>query len=170
MRKQFLIFMTVLALCLSAAVAQDSAKSAPSASKSSGTDADSAAIKLTVENYHNALNSRNSHAAAMCFTEDADFTDPAGVRGHGRKEIEQFFDNAFARRLNNAHREDTVKKITFLTPQIAVVENVWTVSQSQAANGSLIPPYTGIHALVMTKQNGQWRIAVFYGVRFRPRD
>jgi uncharacterized protein (TIGR02246 family) len=159
--------MTVLALCLSVAVAQDSAKSAP---RSSGTDADSAAIKQTVENYHNALNSRSSHAAAMCFTEDADFTDPAGVRGHGRKEIEQFFDNAFARRLNNAHREDNVKKITFLTPQIAVVENAWTVSQSQAANGSLISPYTGIHALVMTKQNGQWLIDVFYGIRFRPRD
>jgi uncharacterized protein (TIGR02246 family) len=161
--------LAVLALCLPAAVAQDSSKAA--ASKSSITADDSAAIKQTVANYSKALNDRDPHAAAMCFTENADFTDPAGVSGHGRKEIEEFFVKSFARRLNNARREDNVKKINFLTRRIAVVDNAWTVSGSTAADGSVVPPYPGIHALVMRKQkDGQWLIAVFHGIRFRPRD
>jgi uncharacterized protein (TIGR02246 family) len=139
------------------------------AQQPSNPDAEAAAIKQTLTSCSHAFKSRDARAAAMCFTEDADFTGPAGASVHGRNEIEQLFEKSFATRLTEAHREYTVKKIRFLSPQIATVENAWKVTGSHA-DGSPVTPYAGVHILVVIKEKGNWRIAVFHGSRFRPRE
>ena len=133
--------------------------------QSAGRDADAASIRQVVANYSAAFNRRDAHAEAMCFTADADMMDPSGVGGHGTKEIEHFYATIFAGRDKAAHRVDTVKKIKFLSPDVAAVENAWTVTNGQAADGSTVPPFSGLHAWVMVKQNGHWLIAVFHGIR-----
>ena len=132
------------------------------------SDANQAAIKKAVAVYSEALNRHDAHAAAMCFAEDADFIDPGGARAHGRKEIEQYFEEAFSNRLKTAHRKDSVRSVRFLTPEIAEVDNDWEVVGSRATDGSgvVMPPYKGIHAWVMTVHNGRWLITIFHGVRF----
>jgi uncharacterized protein (TIGR02246 family) len=138
----------------------------PAASgQSSPTDADSAAIKQVVTNYSSALNRRDPHAAAMLFAEDADFMDTTGESAHGRKEIEEFFARAVAGRLKAATRKDTVRSIRFLTPEIVAEENDWEVTGAITADGTVIPTFRGRHAWVMTRQNGQWFITVFHGMR-----
>ena len=139
------------------------------AQQPSNPDAEAAAIKQTLTSCSHAFESRDARAAAKCFTEDADFTGPAGRSAHGRKEIEQLFEKSFTRRLTDAQREYTVKKIRFLSPQIATVENAWKVTGSQPG-GSPVTPYAGVHTLVVIKEKGNWRIAVFHGSRFRPRE
>jgi uncharacterized protein (TIGR02246 family) len=139
------------------------------AQQPSNPDAEATAIKQTLTSCSHAFKSRDARAAAMCFTEDADFTGPAGVSVHGRKEIEQLFEKSFARRLSDANREYTVKKIRFFSPQIAAVEDEWKIAGSQAS-GSPLTPYAGVHTLVVIKEKGNWRIVVFHGSRFRPRE
>jgi uncharacterized protein (TIGR02246 family) len=138
------------------------------AQQPSNPDAEAAAIKQTLTSCSHAFESRDARAAAMCFTEDADFTGPASASVHGRKEIEQLFEKSFARR-QDVHREYTVKKIRFLSPQIATVENQWKVTGSQSG-GSPVTPYAGVHTLVVIKEKGNWQIAIFHGSRFRPRE
>ena len=139
------------------------------AQQPSNPDAEATAIKQTLTSCSHAFKSRDARAAAMCFTEDADFTGPAGVSVHGRKEIEQLFEKSFARRLSDANREYTVKKIRFLSPQIATVEDQWKVTGSRTG-GSPVMPYAGVHTLVVIKEKGNWRIVIFHGSRFRPRE
>jgi uncharacterized protein (TIGR02246 family) len=133
--------------------------------QSSPADADSAAIKQVVASYTSAQNRRDAHATAMCFAEDADFMDTTGESAHGRKEIEDFFARAVAGRLKAAKRKDTVRSIRFLTPEIVAEENDWEVKEAVTADGTVIPTFRGRHAWVMTKQNGQWFITVFHGMR-----
>jgi uncharacterized protein (TIGR02246 family) len=133
--------------------------------QSNSTDADSAAIKQVVASYTSALNRRDAHATAMCFAADADFMDTTGESAHGRKEIEDFFARAVAGRLKSATRKDTVRSIRFLTPEIVAGENDWEVTGAVTADGTVIPTFRGRHAWVMTKQNGQWFITVFHGMR-----
>jgi uncharacterized protein (TIGR02246 family) len=133
------------------------------AEQQTGTADDSAAIKQVVARYADALNHNDAHATALIFTEDADFTDTTGTYFHGRKNIEAGLASLFKGTLRAAHRDDTVKSIRFLTPEIAAVDNDWIVTGLKAADGSDLPVRKGIHAWVMVKQNGQWLIAVFYG-------
>jgi uncharacterized protein (TIGR02246 family) len=85
------------------------------------------------------------------------------VSFHGRKGIEEGFAALYAGPLKTAQRKDAVKSIRFLTPEIAEVDNDWEVTGLKNPDGSDIPLRKGIHAWIMTKQNGHWLITIFHG-------
>jgi uncharacterized protein (TIGR02246 family) len=130
------------------------------------TDADSSAIKQVVAGYSEAFNRHDAHATATLFAEDADFTNLRGTNRHGQKEIEQIFVTLYAGILKDAHRTDTVKNVRFLTPKIAVVDDLWEMTGARAPDGSENPDRKGLFDWVLTKVNGQWRITVFHEVEF----
>jgi len=134
--------------------------------KSNTTDADSSAIKQVVAGYSKAFNHHDAHATANLFAEDADFTNLRGVNRHGRKEIEQIFVTLYAGVLKNAHQTDTVKNVRFLTPEIAVMDDLWEINGSTAADGSENPARKGIFDRVLTKVKGQWVITAFHEAEF----
>ena len=68
--------------------------------------------------------------------------------------------------LKSAHRTDTIKNVRFLTPEIAVVDDLWEISGSKAPDGSDNPDRKGLFDWVLTKVNGQWQIMVFHEVEF----
>lgn len=133
------------------------------AQKQSNTnDVDSVAIKQAIGDWSDAFSHHDPHTCAMRFTGDADFTNGRGITNHGRKAIEEHFVSIFSGIVKNAHRIDSVKSIRFLTPEIASVEADWEITGSKAADGSENPVRKGLLAVVMTKLNGQWLIAVFH--------
>jgi uncharacterized protein (TIGR02246 family) len=129
-------------------------------------EADSSAIKQVVAGYSEAFNHHDAHATANLFAEDADFTNLRGVNRHGRQEIEQIFVTLYAGILRNAHRTDTVKNVRFLTPEIAVMDDLWEINGSTAADGSENPVRKGIFDWVLTKVKGQWVITAFHEAEF----
>ena len=129
-------------------------------------DADSSAIKQVVAGYSEAFNHHDAHATANLFAEDADFTNLRGVYRHGRKEIEQIFVTLYASVLKNAHRTDTIKNVRFLTPEIAVMDDLWEINGSTAADGAENPVRKGIFDWVLTKVKGQWVITAFHEAEF----
>jgi len=133
-----------------------------------GSDADAKAIKQVYAEWYEAFSRHDAHAAAMTFTDDADFTNMRGVHNHGRKEIEAHLATIFAGALGSARRTDTVRTIRFFSPELAEVDADTVISGTKAADGSEVPPRKGLMVTTMTKQNGRWFISVFHEVEFPP--
>src|SRR5467141_4090453 len=119
-------------------------------------DADSAAIKQSVAAFSDAWNRHDSHAVAMRYVEDGDFSSTQGIPSHGSKELEEHYVSIFGTFLKNAHRTDTVRSIRFLTPSIAQVDIDWQMTGAKTPDGADAPPRKGLLNWVMTKQNGEW--------------
>ena len=130
------------------------------------SDADSSAITQFVAGYSDAFNRHHAHGTANLFAEDADFTNLRGAYRHGQKGIEEIFVTLYSGILKSAHRTDTIKNVRFLTPEIAVVDDLWEISGSKAPDGSDNPDRKGLFAWVLTKVNGRWQIMVFHEVEF----
>ena len=128
--------------------------------------ADTAAIKQVVAAYMDGWNSRDAHALAMLFTEDGDYTTVGGNNTHGRKDMEEMFTRLLTTgQFRQSHRIDTVKRIRFIAPGVASVDDYWTVE-------GMLPerplPLEGLYAWVMVKQNGHWLTAVHHATNFAP--
>ena len=96
-------------------------------------EADSAAIKKLFTDFNNAFNNHDAHAAAMLFTEDADFITIQGATIRGRAKIEQQMAPLFAGRLKTAHRDVSLRDIHFLRPDTATVDSDY---RDERADGS----------------------------------
>ena len=131
-------------------------------------DADSAAIKQSVAAFSDAWNRHDSHAVAMRYVEDGDFSSTQGIPSHGAKELEEHYVSIFGTFLKNAHRTDTVRSIRFLTPSIAQVDIDWQMTGAKTPDGADAPPRKGLLNWVMTKQNGEWMITVYHESLFTP--
>ena len=133
-----------------------------------GSEADSRAIKQVFAEWYEAFSRHDAHAAAMTFSEDADFTNIGGAHDHGRKEIEAHLARIFAGNLRAARRTDMVKNIRFFSPELAEVDADTVITGTLRADGSEAPPRKGLMVTTMTKQNGRWYISVFHEVEFPP--
>jgi uncharacterized protein (TIGR02246 family) len=127
-----------------------------------------AAVKKAAVGFIDPFNRHDPHAVAMAFTEDADLTSVRGVTAHGRKEIEQFYAGVFAGRLKSAHRTASVTSVRFLARDIASVDADWEITGSKADDGSDLPLRKGILTVIVTKQNGEWLVAVFHELELTP--
>jgi len=128
--------------------------------------ADTAAIKQAVAAYMDAWNSRDAHALAMLFAEDGDYTTVGGNNTHGRKAMEEMFVRLLTGtgQFRASHRTDSVKRIRFLAPGIASVDDYWVVEGMLPER----PPLEGLYAWVMVKQDGHWLTAVHHATNFAP--
>jgi uncharacterized protein (TIGR02246 family) len=131
-----------------------------------GSEVDAKAIKQVYAEWYEAFSRHDAHAAAMTFTEDADFTNMRGVHNHGRKEIEAHLAMIFAGALGSARRTDAVRNIRFFSPELAEVDADTVISGTKAADGSEVPPRKGLMVTTMTKKDGRWFISVFHEVEF----
>lgn len=125
-------------------------------------EADFATIKELFANFNDAFNNHDAHAAAMQFTDDADFITIQGAATTGKAEIEQHLAPLFAGRLKMAHRDVVLRGIRFLRPDVATVDSDYEMSGLMGPNGAAIPPAKGLYDWIVTKQNGRWLIAVWH--------
>lgn len=148
----------LISFCLSTSWAQQ---------QSNTNDADSAAIKQSLSDWANAYNRHDPHASVQDFTEDADMVSIAGLRYHGRKDIEDHYGKTFSTTLANAHRTDHVVSIRFLSPEIAAVDDGYEITGSTSkipGDNSVVPPRKGYYQLICVKKSGQWLIAVSHEI------
>jgi len=131
-----------------------------------GSDADRAEIKQTFVDFYQSYSRHDAHATAMTFTEDADFTNMFGDYFHGREAVEQKFADLFRGALRDATRTDIVRNIRFYTPGIALVDADTVLIGTKRTDGSVGPVRKGLMIVVMTKQNGVWRISNFHEAEY----
>lgn len=124
---------------------------------------DRASIAQTLDHFLDAWNHHDAHAFAMTFTEDADFTNVAGMHGHGRANVETFHARIFATRFKKSHQTGQIRSIRFLTPHLAAVDVEWQMTGAIFADGRTQPERRGLLNWVMAKQSdGSWLIEVFH--------
>jgi uncharacterized protein (TIGR02246 family) len=157
-------FTILFAICI-AVVAADISVLARSAR---AADADTAGIKALIDEFTAAFNNHDSHAVAMCFTDDADFINVQQANSHGRKAIEEHFVPLFSGRLKNAHRTYTVKSVRFITPDVAAVTMDYVLAGTTGANGGEAPPRKGLYDWIVARQNGKWLISVLHESELAP--
>lgn len=134
----------------------------------SGTDADSAAIKQCVAAWSAAWNSHDAHATSMKYVEDGDFTNTTGIPSHGRKALEDHYNEIFTTFLKDAHRTDTVRSIRVLNPDTASVDIDWQMTGAKTRDGKDVPIRKGLLTWIVTKQSGgEWKIAVYHETAFQ---
>jgi uncharacterized protein (TIGR02246 family) len=127
----------------------------------SSMDAD-AAIKQCVAAWSVAWNSHDAHATAMKYVEDGDFTNTTGIPSHGWKALEDHYNEIFTTFLKDAHRTDTVRSIRLLNPDTASVDIDWQMTGAKTRDGKDVPVRKGLLTWIVTKSNGEWKIAIYH--------
>ena len=134
--------------------------------QTSGSEADSAAIKKVCGDFSESFTRHDAHGVAMTFAEDADFANMRGAHSHGRKDIENWFASLFRGNLKDSVRTDTVRSIRFFAPDVAEAEAETVITGTKAADGSEMPPRKGLMIVLMTRQNGRWLIGSFHEAEY----
>lgn len=134
--------------------------------------ADEAAIRLIVQTEADAWNRGDAQAFAAHYAENGDFTNVIGQQLYGREAFIAQHARIFSTIYKGSHNDFSVSKITFLRPDVALVDIDGVLS------GALrLPPGVkayddgSIHVKlleVMTKEKGNWSIAAFHNVAIVP--
>jgi uncharacterized protein (TIGR02246 family) len=134
--------------------------------QTTGSEADSAAIKKVCGDFSESFTRHDAHSVAMTFAEDADFANMRGAHSHGRKDIENWFASLFRGNLKDSVRTDTVRSIRFFSPDLAEAEAETVITGTKAADGSETPPRKGLMIVLMIRQNGRWLIGSFHEAEY----
>lgn len=133
----------------SAAPAQDASRRAE----------DEKAIRAVITSLTDAWTAGDAQAWARAFTDDADFTVWNGLYQKGRAAIERGHAQIFSTFYKDTKLRYIVRSIRFLSDQVAVVH----VDASLVRKGEDFPASPqAVPVLIMVKDKGQWRVAVFH--------
>jgi uncharacterized protein (TIGR02246 family) len=119
---------------------------------------DEAAIRKLIAD-HNAAFDKHDGSANLYFTDDADTRNIVGKFFTGKAEIEKL-NVALNKSFANAKRTETILRIRFLTPDLALVDSSgeWTGYIVTENGTKLTPPKGGMSFKVVVKKDGRWLI------------
>jgi len=83
-----------------------------------------------------------------------------------RQGVEDEHAKLFADLYKNSHRIDTVKSVRFLNPELAVVDDYWTMTGARKRDGSDWPYRAGYSSFLMAKRGGRWIVIVSHTADF----
>ena len=113
------------------------------------------AVREIVSQLREGWNAGNGEAFAVPFAEDADYVIVNGMYMKGRPIIaaghQQIFDTVY----KGSHNTATIKNVRFLRDDVALVHVQWHLISQQGEGRSM-------NSLVLTKEEGLWRIAAFH--------
>jgi uncharacterized protein (TIGR02246 family) len=119
--------------------------------------ADIAAIKQAGANLDSAYNRRNAIAFSEFFLDDADFQWHTGDLLKNRKEIEQYFTNAFKVMPADYRHITTFQRIRFLTPDLAIGDGTLVIAH-EGASENMQPVLNVLFTCIGEKVKGQWKL------------
>ena len=133
-----------------------------SARPANPAEGDSAAVKKLFDDFNNAFNNHDVHALVALFTDDCDFIIVSGEKFHGKAAIDGHVAPLVAGRLKTMRRDASSPDIHFLRPDFATINSPYEASGLLTPTGAAVPPSKGFYDWIVTKQNGQWLIAVWH--------
>lgn len=142
----------------SLALGQTSEKKGLSNAKNEG------AIGQVVADFIAAWNKHDAKAFSMVFSENADFTNVAGVSASGRTEVEKFHASRFATSFKNSNLMATGARIRFIKPDVAAADVKWEMTGATDGEGKILALRKGLLNFVMAKDNGKWLIVVMHNM------
>jgi uncharacterized protein (TIGR02246 family) len=158
--------LVILVAFVAATLAIDFARAAADKGWNSGTPEDDAAIKQVVAGFSEGWNSHDAHTMCLALADDVQWVSWRGDISHSRKQVEDDHASLFAGLYKNSHRIDNVKAIRYLTPDLASVDNYWTMTGAKMRDGSDWPYRAGYVNFLMAKRGGRWVIIVSHTADF----
>ena len=137
-----------------------------SAADESMNSPDDAAVKQVVAEFSNGWNTHDAHAMCVSIAEDVEWVNWRGEPLGTRKEVEDEHAKLFADLYKNTQRTDTVKSIRHISPDLAVVDDYWTMTGARKRDGSEWPYRAGLYTFLMAKRSGRWIIVVSHAADF----
>jgi uncharacterized protein (TIGR02246 family) len=131
-----------------------------------GTAEDETAIKQVVAGFSGGWNIHDAGAMCVSLADDVQWVNWRGEVLNSRKEVEEQHAMLFAGLYKNTHRTDTVKSIRYFAPELASVDNYWTMTGAKTRDGVDWPYREGYANYVMAKRNRRWVIIVSHTADF----
>jgi uncharacterized protein (TIGR02246 family) len=131
-----------------------------------GSAEDEAAIKQVVAGFSEGWNLHDAHSMCVSLADYVQWVNWRGEVLNSRKDVEEQHATLFAALYKNTHRTDTVKSIRYFTPELASVDNYWTMTGAKTRDGAEWPYREGYANYVMAKRNGRWVIIVSHTADF----
>jgi uncharacterized protein (TIGR02246 family) len=157
-------FAAILVLFFAAPIVTGLVRAA-AADDSAGGGAD-AAIKEVVAGFSNGWNTHDAHAMCASLADDVEWVNWRGEPLGTRQAVEDEHAKLFADLYKNTHRTDTVKTIRYINPELAVVDDYWTMTGARKRDGSEWPYRAGYTDFMMTKRGGRWIVIVSHTADF----
>jgi uncharacterized protein (TIGR02246 family) len=154
-----LLFAAVVTACVSVSVAQTVGE-------------DETKIRAIVQSEEDAWNRGDAEAFAEHYAENGSFVNVIGQQLYGKKAFVGQHAMIFSTIYKGSHNVFTVSKVTFLRPDVAVVEIDGALTGALRTPPGLKEFADGaLHVKlmeVMTKEKGSWVIAAFHNVAVYP--
>jgi uncharacterized protein (TIGR02246 family) len=132
----------------------------------SGTAEDETAVRQVVADFSTGWNNHDAHAMCVSLADDVQWVNWRGEVLHSRHEVEEQHATLFAGLYKNTHRTDAMKSIRYFTPELASIDNYWTMTGAKTRDGADWPYREGYANYVMAKRNGHWVIIVSHTADF----
>jgi len=133
-----------------------------------GQSPDETEIRKVELGLQEAWNHHDMKAWANLFAEDADFVNVAGWWWKGRAEIKKKHTEIHAYIFRDSTLTIDEVDTRFLTPEVAIVHSLWSLTGNRNPDGSDGQPRNGIFTQVLQKLNGKWLIAAAQNTDSRP--
>jgi uncharacterized protein (TIGR02246 family) len=157
-------FVAIFVLFFAAPMATGLVRAA-AADDSAGSGAD-AAIKEVVAGFSNGWNTHDAHAMCASLADDVEWVNWRGEPLGTRQAVEDEHAKLFADLYKNTHRTDAVKTIRYINPELAVVDDYWTMTGARKRDGSDWPYRAGYTDFMMAKRGGRWIVIVSHTADF----
>ena len=136
------------------------------AADDSANSGEDSAIKEVVAGFSNGWNTHDAHAMCASLADDVQWVNWRGEPLGTRQGVEDEHAKLFADLYKNTHRTDVVKSIRFLNPELAVVDDYWTMTGARKRDGSDWPYRAGYSNFLMAKRDGRWIVIVSHTADF----
>ncbi len=125
-----------------------------------------AAVKQVVAGFSNGWNTHNAHAMCASLADDVQWVSWRGEVSTSREQVEDDHAKLFADLYKNTHRTDAVKSIRYLGPDLALVDDYWTMTGARTREGADWPYRAGYASFLMAKRGGRWVVIVSHTADF----
>ena len=156
--------LVILILLFAAPLAIGAARAATADDSANG--ADDASLKEVVAGFSNGWNTHDAHVMCASLADDIEWVNWRGEPLGTRQAVEDEHARLFADLYKNTHRTDTVKSIRYISPELAVVDDYWTMTGARKRDGSEWPYRAGYSNFLMAKRNGRWIVIVSHTADF----
>jgi uncharacterized protein (TIGR02246 family) len=160
--RRWVVAILILLLAMPLAIGLARAAATDDAARS-GEDA---AVREVVAGFNDGWNSHDARAMCASLAEDVQWVNWRGEVSGSRKEVEDAHATLFADLYKNTHRTDTVKSIRYLGPELASVDDYWTMTGARTREGAEWPYRAGYASFLMAKRGGRWIVIVSHTADF----
>jgi uncharacterized protein (TIGR02246 family) len=127
---------------------------------------DDAAVRGVIAKFSNGWNSHDARAMCSALADDVRWVSWRGEVFSSRQEVEEAHAKLFADLYKNTHRTDVVKSIRYIEPDLASVDDYWTMTGARTREGADWPYRAGYASFLMAKRGGRWIVIVSHTADF----